>query len=95
MSKSPKGYSVTPVSSTEYIARLYDTNIVVSNGRNLVLNSGGWFTNHTKKCMNIFLSPFNARIFQKKGEWFVSYLNECATEVTVPFQDNMQIRVGL
>ena len=95
MSKSPKGYSVFPVSSTQYIAKLYDTNIVESNGRDLVLNSGGWKTNHTKKCMNLFLEGFRAKVFQKKGEWFVLYLNEYMTEETVSFRDGMKIRVGV
>jgi len=95
MSKSPKGFRVIQVNSTDQIAHLYETSIVKSYGRDLVLNSGGWFTNHTKKCMNIFLSPFNARVFQKKGDWFVSYLNEDCTEVTESFRDNMQIRVGV
>jgi hypothetical protein len=95
MNKSPKGFNIVQVNSTDQIAVLYNTNIVKSFGRDLVLNSGGWLTNHTKKCMNIFLSPFNARVFQKKGEWFVSFLNEYCTEETVSFQDGMTIRVGV
>lgn len=95
MSKSPKGFKIVQVDSMKQIACLYDTNIVVSNGRDIVLNSGGWRTNHTKKCMNIFLSPFNARVFQKKGQWFVTYNNDDMTEVTESFRDNMQIRTGV
>lgn len=91
----PKGFKIIQVDSTNQIAHLYNTTIVKSSGRNIVLNSGGWYTMHTKKCMNIFLRPFNASVFQKKGQWYVSYLNDDCTQVTVSFQDNMQFRVGV
>lgn len=95
MNKNPKSFKIVQVDSMKQIACLYNTNIVVSNGRDLILNSGGWYTAHTKKCMNIFLRPFNAYVFQKKGQWYVTFNNNDCTEETVLFQDNMKIRVGV
>jgi hypothetical protein len=71
--KQPKGFSITPFKDTT-IARLYKTNIVVINHttKTAELNTGGWYTVHTKKCMNLILNNLGYSIKQKSGQWYIS-----------------------
>ncbi|MDD4354227.1 MAG: hypothetical protein PHN56_07285 [Candidatus Nanoarchaeia archaeon] len=48
--------------------RLHNTDIIIFNGTNFILNSGGWRTSTTKDRINTF-TP--ARISQKKGLWYL------------------------
>lgn len=53
------------------IYTLYDTEILKYTNSGLIqLDSGGWRTNHTKKCMNDNL-PKGYRVYQKNFEWYV------------------------
>jgi len=52
---------------------LYKTKIVEIDTSSIILNSGGWLTNHTKKCINIALENTGYKVSQKKGQWFVSH----------------------
>jgi len=90
MKALPKGLSVTPVPGLT-IARLYSTNIVTidSSSNTITLNSGGWHTKHTKKCMNIILAPFDLYVKQKDFKWYVVRQDN----TTVPYQDNIKLSV--
>lgn len=81
---NPKGYKEIP-SERSTIARLYETNIVVDDGLCVTLNSGGYKTRHTLKCMNLYLDRYSMKIFQKKGEWYVT----CKNGSTLPFRDGL------
>ena len=69
-----KGLSVWNVGDKEY-HRLYNTVIVDFNhdseGRTVTLNTGGWKTNHTKNCINDFLTGFGFKVYQKDFVWYV------------------------
>ena len=65
-----KGLSVWNVGDKEY-HRLYNTIIVERDGDKVTLNTGGWKTNHTKNCMNDFLSRFGFKVYQRNFEWYV------------------------
>lgn len=73
----PKGMTVVNVDTTTDVVKLYDTNIVKRDWDFLEFNSGGWRTRHTLKCTNRYLQEagINAKVFQKKGEWFVNVNN--------------------
>ena len=67
--KQPKGLNYIKEPELE-IAKLYDTTIVkVDANGSLTLNTGGWFTNHTKKCMNLVLGN-RGKVLVKKGQWY-------------------------
>jgi len=86
MGHYPKGMSVSIVPNS-VVVRLYNTEIVrISNGI-IRLQSGGWRTAHTKKCMNLILKEFGYHVNQVKREWFVSN-----GDMQIEFQDGMEIR---
>ena len=64
---------------------LYNTTIMKFFRDGVVLNSGGWKTNHTKNCMNDNL-PEGYKVFQKNFEWFIR-----TPEGDLRFEDNMVI----
>ena len=83
-------------SSGTTIHKLYNTNIVkiehTDTGYiNIVLNSGGYRTNHTKNCMNDVLSQFDIKVFQKNFKWFFSIDNG---NVTWDFEDGMNLGIN-
>jgi hypothetical protein len=84
----PKGLSVVTHNNI-IVAKLYDTKIVISEGNKVTLNSGGWLTNHTKKCMNLVLANSYLNVSQKKGQWFVTFKGT----TTVPFEDGMTVTI--
>ena len=70
-----KGLNVWNIGNKEYY-KLYDTVIVIAEhledgSTRIRLNNGGWKTNHTKNCMNDFLSRFGFKVFQKDFKWYV------------------------
>ena len=82
-------------SSGTTIHKLYNTNIVkiehTDTGYiNIVLNSGGYRTNHTKNCMNDVLNRFDIKVFQKNFKWFLSIEND---DMTWDFEDNMNLSI--
>jgi len=83
----PKGVSIYDFNGKTSI-KLYDTYIfkIDHETMQITLNSGGWNTKHTKKCINMSFDSchVNAHLFQKKGEWFVSFRDKI-----VPFTDSM------
>lgn len=48
LNKRPKGLKLAQ-SQDKLVATLYDTNIVVAQHGTIHLDTGGWFTMHTKK----------------------------------------------
>ena len=79
----PKGLKIT-TTHNETIHKLYDTEIVKIDheSKTAQLETGGWMTMHTKKCINLALRPMGLTLRQVKGEWFVN---------GVPFQDGMRV----
>ena len=67
----PKGMTIKSIQDNT-IVTLYDTNIVsVFDNDKIKLDTGGWFTRHTKNCMNLVLSEYGFSVRQEKGNWFV------------------------
>jgi sporulation protein YlmC with PRC-barrel domain len=68
--KLPKGLSIVSVANLK-IAKLYDTNIVIVDGINnlITINTGGWYTRHTKKCINLVLNSMGLYLTQKNFKW--------------------------
>lgn len=67
----------------------HTTNIVKWNGKEIILNSGGWLTDTTKLRMNQCSNQFglNFSVFQKDFNWFVNYKG-----AIFPFKDNFIIK---
>lgn len=66
----PKGLSV--VEFNQYtIAKLYNTNIVELDNTTgcLKLRTGGWYTKHTKKCINLIINKYDLNLIQEKFKW--------------------------
>jgi len=84
----PKGLSIVSIQDST-IVRLYQTNIVTKVGLKMVLETGGWKTKHTKKCINLILNQHGLNVYQKKNVWYVSK----ADGSTVPFQDGMTVSI--
>ena len=84
-----KGLSVQTFDNKEFF-KLYDTIIVTKDltTGDIMLDSGGWRTKHTKKCINMILSGHNMSVFQKQYEWYVSIGDKI-----VEFQDNMSVSI--
>ena len=57
------------------IVRLYETDIVMFNEKQIVLNAGNWKTRLTKKRMNQVSEDCNLgyTVFQRDGQWFVEH----------------------
>lgn len=72
MRKYPKGMSVVNHAGFE-IAQLYDTRIVIvdHNTGEIIVNSGGWKTKHTKKCSNEILNKYGYHLYQKDFNWYI------------------------
>lgn len=82
---SPKGYTVFS-EENKIKSVLYKTLIVVIANEFITLNSGGWKTMHTKKCMNLSLAKSGYRVFQRKGLW---YVEDMLRSDEMPFSDGM------
>ena len=69
---------------------LYNTMILkyMHNSNSIMLNSGGYKTNHTKNCINDNL-PDSYRVFQKNHVWYVTTPKD-----VLKFKDNMVINLG-
>ena len=83
-----KGLSVWSIGNKEYY-KLYDTVIVIAEhledgNVRIRLNHNGFKTNHTKNCMNDFLSRFGFKVFQKDFQWYVQ-----GHEVPFSFENEM------
>jgi hypothetical protein len=86
----PAGFSIVQHNGM-IIAQLYDTKLVVINEADgtAILNSGGWKTAHTKKCMNIVMNQFGVNVKAVKGQWVVT-----ARGVTESFGDGLVVKIG-
>jgi hypothetical protein len=90
LSKNPKGFAIISMDD-RIVAQLYNTVIFKREDGVVQLNSGGWRTMHTKKCLNLIFKDLGLPLYvtQKKGEWYV-----LRGEVKVPFTDNMKLEVA-
>lgn len=54
---------------------LYNTTIVSFDSKRIILNSGGFLTNTTKRAINQISENFDLKIsvYQNKKQWYVSY----------------------
>ena len=68
----PKGLSVI-FHNGILLAKLYNTVIVeyIPADNRLTLRSGGWWTMHTKKCINLVLAEYGFKVVQRKKQWYV------------------------
>lgn len=68
------------------IVTYHNTNIVKVSPDKIILDSGGWFTQTTKRRMNQASEQFNLgfRVYQNKGKWFAK-LNDRISQ----FQDGV------
>mgnify|MGYP001417138772 CR=1 FL=1 len=78
------------------IHKLYNTNIVTITNHateyiNVILNSGGWKTRHTKICMNDILDQFNLKVIQKDFGWFLVDSNNT---IAWDFEDGMTLGIN-
>ena len=86
--KIRKGLSVVNQGSS-LVAQLYQTVILeIVDNDIMILNSGGWRTNHTKNCINDLL-PNGYHLYQKDFEWYLTTPNSG----DMPFTDNMRISI--
>lgn len=84
----PKGMSLIETDNL-LISVLYQTEIVKIKDKRLKLRSGGWYTNHTKKCINLVLSKYEIPYYlrQVKGQWLLESQNGTSIE----FTDGMEV----
>jgi hypothetical protein len=68
--KNRKGLTAFITDNNTLAFQLYNTVILTMNDKYISLNTAGWKTNHSKKCMNDNL-PTGYRVFQKNFDWFV------------------------
>lgn len=87
----PKGLKITSsILANHTTYQLYDTEIVRFNriAKEVELQTGGWMTKHTKKCMNLALTGTGYYVMQKGGQWFVG-----SPQGFIPFQDGIKLAV--
>ena len=74
MKLGPKNFTLLNTSRFE-VYRLYETIIATYDKETgvIVMDNGGWQTNHTKKCLNLMLAPYGIKVVQKKNQWYVSF----------------------
>ena len=87
----PKGLTIVDVYGLS-VGKLYKTNIVIVNQNlgDIQLDSGGWMTKHTKKCMNLILNEYGFHVSQRDFQWFVS---DTAGN-KVEYFDGMKLKLG-
>ena len=72
----------------ELIVTLHSTDIVKVTPKEIILDTGGWFTLTTKSRMQQVSHQFNLgyTVFQKDGSWFVQYKG-----AVIPFDGKTKI----
>ena len=65
------------------ITRLHLTDIIKEKGKDIILNTGGWFTVTTKDRINRFAPCY---VYSKKGIWYVDHKGN-----TFPFYNGMNL----
>ena len=90
----PKGLNLIK-HNNQILAKLYNTVIVdaqyssLDKAWTIRLNSGGWRTKHTKKCINLSLQSLNVYLYQKKFNWYV----KIGEDIHHEFNDNMLYKI--
>jgi hypothetical protein len=85
----PKGLRVR-TTENETVYTLYQTDIVTFNHRDklIQLKCEGWYTIHTKKCMNLALNELGYYVRQRKGDWYIE-----TDKTTTEFEDGIILRL--
>lgn len=75
------------------IVLLHKTVVFCKEGNEITLNNGGWFSASSKTVMNkCFVQlGINARVFQKKGKWYVE-LEDINGVKVVDYKNGMIIK---
>lgn len=79
-------HKTTVYSDGNYICvKYHETDVVKFNDFEIILNSGGWYTDTTKTRMNQASNQYRLgyKVFQKDFDWFVDY-----NGTTIPFNNN-------
>ncbi len=86
LSKRPKAFKCVQ-DGDKIVGLLYNTTILIKIGNKIVLNSDGFRTMHTKKCINLIAKDLNLDFYvkQTKGDWFVMLNNK-----VLAFKDDME-----
>lgn len=82
-----KGLNVVRVDG-ETIGQLYNTVIFKTRGDSIILDSGGWYTAHTKKCMNRLL-PDGYHVYQENFVWYIT-----TPQGVMEFKDGMRLNIN-
>lgn len=55
----------------QVLCQLYQTLIVDidKETKRLKMRTGGWYTKHTKKCINLVLNKYDLNLIQEKFKW--------------------------
>jgi len=84
----PKGLSLIHHEG-KTLVQLYNTLIAVIDKTGPAplfrLNSGGWQTKHTKKCLNLVLNEYGVYVYQKNFNWYIN----------TPIHQNMEFTDGI
>jgi hypothetical protein len=73
--------------------RLHNTDIVTITPERHILTSGGWQTPTTKDRLNEY-GPAGFRIWQERGQWYVSTAGNYDRANSLPFVDGLVIQDG-
>lgn len=68
--------------------RLHDTNIIIYDHKDMILNSGGWRTKTTKDRINDYID-YAFTIIQRKSQWYL--FNKDKQEIESVFYDGITI----
>jgi hypothetical protein len=92
-SRISKNNTSIEVRSEKTIVRLHNTAIVTLFPKAVELNSGGWRTATTRTRMNQVSNEWHLGycVFQRKGEWFVSYRVGGRIENPLKFFDGIAV----
>ena len=73
-----------------HVVQYHDTNVVIYDGHNVSLDSGGFKTATTKRRMNQASAQWNIgyHVYQRDFEWFVSF--PLSGMEDIPFVDRMK-----
>lgn len=88
-----KNNTTIEISGDKTIARLHSTAIVTLHPKAVELNSGGWRTATTRTRMNQVSNEWRLGygVYQRKGEWFVSYRSEGRPQNALKFFDGISV----
>ena len=68
----------------------HNTPVVQFDNKEIILNTGGWYTATTKRRMNQASLSYRLgfAVYQVNHSWYVDYNGD-----TIPFEDNMKLKI--